>query len=697
MRIMRAILFILVCVSNINSQNAISIVRWIGGVAIPVDIANCGDDRVFVVEKAGKIRIIENDKLVQAPFLDIVLKVRSSGGEQGLLGLAFHPDYRQNGFFYVNYTDRSNPTLTVIERYKVTSDRNKADSTSGQVIMTFVQPYSNHNGGCLKFGKDGYLYIGTGDGGSANDPQNYGQNKKSRLGKMLRIDVDTTAGFKIPLTNPFINDTSYLKEIWAMGLRNPWRYSFDEMTGDLWIGDVGQGNWEEIDFEPANSTGGKNYGWRCYEGNHDFNLNGCNAKTTYTFPLHEYLSDENINGCSVTGGYVYRGDKYPSLYGKYLYGDYCSGKIWLLNRMSGNMYTNILAYDYTNNVLTTFGEDAAGNLYFADAGTSSIYKIADTCKLKIAVITTDPSCHGISDGKAITDLPNGENASFIWSTGDTTRELKNLAPGQYSVKVIYNQCLAETEFIINAILPDSMCLTIPNQLTVCEPDSILLSACNPVEAQSFQWYKDGVLQMNLNGKEIWIHESGAYQVAYSDSLGCVSLLSNPVVINVYSKPVAPVLSLQRDTLTATAGYAMYEWYLEDTSINISNENFIKLSTEGSYKVIAIDSNGCRSNPSLPVVYIPTQNKNMYQQNATFRIRPNPVQNNLFLENEIIPTVDRLNYKIISIQDIEVRNGVIRQFKDSANIDVSDLIPGVYWLMIQVDRRSELLNFIKANN
>jgi glucose/arabinose dehydrogenase len=676
------------------SQNGISIRKWIGGVSIPVDITNCGDDRVFIIEKTGKIRIVENDKLLAEPFLDIVSKVRSSGNEQGLLGLTFHPNYSTNGYFYVNYTNRSNPTLTVIERYQVSANKYKADSLSGQILMTYVQPYANHNGGCLKFGKDGYLYIGAGDGGSANDPQNNGQNRKAMLGKILRIDVDTSSGYKIPSTNPFIRDTNYLKEIWALGMRNPWRFSFDKLTGDLWIGDVGQDTWEEIDFEQANSKGGRNYGWRCYEGNHDFNLSGCNPKSTFTFPLHEYLSDENTNGCSVTGGYVYRGDKYPSLYGKYIYCDYCSGKFWILNRINDSSYTNVLAYDYANNSVTTFGEDNNGNLYFADAVTSSIYKIADTCQFSFKVVTNDPSCFGGSDGSAKTDLNNVLGAKFNWSNGDTVAEVHNLSPGMYSIKVLYNQCLAESKFEIHSRQQDSACISMPAVTEICALDSALLMACDRKNVMGYLWYKDSILQSRLQSRQVWVNESGNYQLALLDSAGCVSSFSSAIKIIVHPLPDRPQLSLQKDTLFATPGYAGYRWFLNGLFLGASTINNWIALTSGEYTVEGIDSNQCHSALSLPVQYIPVNTINAETTSSFFTLQPNPVHDILIIESRQRRTIHNLKYRIVNRDNKEVRNSILSDFKDSVKMNVSELIPGVYWITIQQNNQFEKHSFLK---
>lgn len=340
----------------------------------PVDITNAGDERLFIVEKAGYIRILSKDGQVNStPFLNIDTLINDLG-ERGLLGLAFHPAYSDNGYFFVNYTN--NDGNTVVARYEVSdSDPDVADHSSASILLTIVQPFSNHNGGDLNFGPDGYLYIALGDGGDGGDPQNHGQRRQSLLGKILRIDVDNGDPYAIPEDNPFAQTDETLDEIWALGLRNPWRFSFDRMTGDMWIGDVGQGNLEEIDFQAAASTGGENYGWRCYEGTVPYNTNDCGASTDYTFPIHAYESNLPI-GCSVTGGFVYRGATFPLLYGKYIYADYCSGKIWALEQDESGEWINTELFDGPNSRYVSFGEDHEGELYLAGIN-GDIYQVQD--------------------------------------------------------------------------------------------------------------------------------------------------------------------------------------------------------------------------------------------------------------------------------------------------------------------------------
>jgi glucose/arabinose dehydrogenase len=362
------------CQPNVNPTSLI-LTPFASGFNQPVDISNAGDDRLFIVEQAGFIKIVSvSGNVNTVPFLDIDDRVKS-GGEQGLLGLAFHPNYSENGFFYVNYTGAGDSTH--ISRFSVNpANPDLADTGSEMKLMTIYQPFQNHNGGDLVFGPDGYLYIGLGDGGSAGDPGNRAQNPMEYLGKMLRIDVDGGLPYSIPETNPYYGNPSVLNEIWALGLRNPWRFSFDKLTGDLWIGDVGQNAIEEIDFQPASSQGGENYGWRCYEGNDAYNTEGCLPENNYTFPVHSY-SHSATNSCSVTGGFVYRGSQFPNYYGKYFFADYCSDKIWTLVNESGT-WTASLMGQFSGNNFSTFGEGVDGRLYIAGHSSGIIFQIGDT-------------------------------------------------------------------------------------------------------------------------------------------------------------------------------------------------------------------------------------------------------------------------------------------------------------------------------
>jgi glucose/arabinose dehydrogenase len=347
--------------------NAYALRRIVSGLERPVYLTHAGDTtgRLFVVEQSGRIRILQNGALLADPFLDLTDLVNDSGNEQGLLGLAFHPDYAANGLFFVNYTDANGDTAVV--RYSVSADPNRADPASAKMILQVAQPFPNHNGGDLAFGPDGYLYIGLGDGGSAGDPQGNGQNLKALLGKLLRIDVNPGDPYGIPPDNPFVGHPEARPEIWAYGLRNPWRYSFDRATGDLYIADVGQNAYEEIDYQPAGSQGGENYGWNFMEGAHPFKGQ---APAGLTAPVAEY--SHQVGGCSVTGGYVYRGPSLPALNGVYLYGDYCSGQVWALYR-SGSSWENVALLNAFFTI-SSFGEDANGEVYVLDHGGGAVYQ-----------------------------------------------------------------------------------------------------------------------------------------------------------------------------------------------------------------------------------------------------------------------------------------------------------------------------------
>lgn len=387
MNCLKILTFLLLFPVLLTAQDVI-LVEYASGFVRPVDIVHAGDDRLFVVERNGRIKIIDgNGDVLSTLFLDISSQVTSSNSnqdERGLLGLAFHPDYIFNGFFYVNYINNSGDTR--ISRFTVDTDNpNVADPNSEVILMTIDQPFGNHNGGGLKFGPDGYLYIGLGDGGSFDDPGNRSQNPQTLLGKMLRIDVNSGNPYAIPPDNPFVNDNSTLDEIWALGLRNPWRYSFDRMTGDLWMGDVGQGQWEEIDFEPAGSSGGLNYGWRCYEGDQAYITGGCDDASAYTLPAHDY----NHNGfthCSVTGGFVYWGCEFPDLQGHYIYADYCSGRFWSLTPDGTGGWTNQEVGSYPGYDISTFGEGVDGELYTARLGQGRIYKITTDMEFTVEIV-----------------------------------------------------------------------------------------------------------------------------------------------------------------------------------------------------------------------------------------------------------------------------------------------------------------------
>lgn len=342
------------------------------GLASPVDLQSItGDSRLFVVEQPGRIRLVRGGALLPTPLLDITNRV-GAGGERGLLGLAFHPAAAQNGRLFVNYTDRGGDTR--LAEFRMTPGADTADAGSERVLLALAQPFANHNGGALAFGRDGFLYVALGDGGSGGDPQGHGQNLGSLLGKILRLDVDGATPYAVPAANPFVGRAGARPEIWAFGLRNPWRISIDRASGDLWIGDVGQGSREEVDVGFATQGGGQNYGWNTTEGTLCFNpAQGCST-AGITMPVLEYTT--RTEGCAITGGHVYRGCRMPALAGHYFYADFCSGFVRSLRLENG---VAVDRRDWTTQLRgisapTSFGVDAEGELYVVDQD-GEIYKL----------------------------------------------------------------------------------------------------------------------------------------------------------------------------------------------------------------------------------------------------------------------------------------------------------------------------------
>ena len=372
-----------------GSEPGIYAQRVTQGFSLPIFVTPApGDNRLFVVEQGGRVRIVSGGAIEQQDFIDLSGVVRS-GGERGLLGMAFHPNYQSNRFVYFNFTQQTGviTTSTFIARFTAAPDGNTADLASRFDIIEYNQPFSNHNAGWFDFGPDGFMYIPTGDGGSANDSLNSAQRLNTLLGKILRIDVDVGSPYVVPASNPFIGVEGAFIEIWAYGLRNPFRCSFDRETGDLWLGDVGQSAREEVKFQPASRTGGENYGWKVAEGFACLGGSGtCGTDPEFTPPIHDYPNP--TVGQSVTGGYVYRGKAIPELQGLYIFGDFVSRRIFTLDRNTKGApvvverTADLIAGDAANvDGLPTFGEDNFGELYFTSYRTGELFKIRRTVSI----------------------------------------------------------------------------------------------------------------------------------------------------------------------------------------------------------------------------------------------------------------------------------------------------------------------------
>ncbi len=356
------------------------------GLSSPVDIVNAGDgsNRLFIVNQGGTVRILSGGVLQPGNFLDIPDSL-STGGERGLLSIAFHPNYTANRYFFIYYT-ATNGDIRITRFQTQAGNPNAADENTGVVLLTIPKPFANHNGGKLNFGPDGNLYFGTGDGGSGGDPNNLAQNGNSLLGKMIRINVDnfsTPPYYTIPSDNPYVNDPNVRDEIFAIGLRNPWRWSFDRLTHDAWIADVGQGAWEEINFRSLASSGGINYGWRCYEGNAAYNTAGCQPQASYISPIFVYPHVFATGGFSVTGGYVYRGTEFAAMYGYYICADYVSGNVWLINPNGSGGWNSSLQSGLPGNI-SGFGEAENGDMYAASLN-GTVYKVITSTVLPVTL------------------------------------------------------------------------------------------------------------------------------------------------------------------------------------------------------------------------------------------------------------------------------------------------------------------------
>ncbi|GAB4429186.1 MAG: hypothetical protein OHK0039_47800 [Bacteroidia bacterium] len=589
-RLSAALAMLAALLAPAQAQPVLTLDTFLTGFDQPVDIAHAGDERLFVVEKFGKIWIVDTTgQGARRLFLDIGDRI-VAGGERGLLGLAFAPDYATSGVFYVAYNGPgSSGGRNTLARYRVSSDPDSADSASGEVLLQQAKPHANHNGSDLAFGPDGYLYMSLGDGGGGGDPNDYGQNPQTYLGKMLRLDVSDSTGYRIPPTNPFVGDPGVWDEIWALGLRNPWRFSFDRLTGDLWIGDVGQGGYEEIDFQPAASPGGENYGWRCMEGEAIYNPLGCGTVDGYTLPAYAY---DHTPGRSVTGGYVYRGQRYPALAGYYVFGDYASGRCWTLHPRSGLSGWDLLFHlQSTANNLSCFGEDASGELYAAGHGNGVIYRIGERCfGLTVQATLTAERCPGTQDGRIDLALSGGRGSYEIaWAHGPTALHLDSLAGGTYTVEVgDAGGCLRQLTLVLPttpipqpAILGDSV-------QAFCLGSDLVLRADAVPPGYHYRWLRDG-LPLPGDTAVRTVGGAGVYTLALDGP--CPADSSAPVFVTALDTPLVQV-SVAGDSLLAVGASGDYQWFWEGEALPGATQAWLVPERGGLYSVAVRDPAGC---------------------------------------------------------------------------------------------------------
>jgi glucose/arabinose dehydrogenase len=679
------------------AQPKLQLVDFATGFDRPVDIAHCGDSRLFIVEQDGKIWVLDTfGNRLPEPFLDIDGRVNSSGNEQGLLGLAFPQDYAQSGHFFVYYTKNNGGDTRVARFSRLADNANKADPNSELTIIEEDQPFSNHNGGCIKFGPDGYLYIALGDGGSGGDPQNNGQKKNTLLGKILRINVNNSSAsepYVVPADNPFVNDPAYRPEIWSLGWRNPWRFSFDRLTGDMWIGDVGQGAREEIDFEPA-GTGGRNYGWRCYEGTQTYNTGGCLGASNYAPPIFEYNNPSQ--GCSVTGGFVYRGTQYSDLYGMYLHADYCSGRIWGTRRAangsaSTTQLANLSDYEYS-----AFGEDKDGEMYVALLGTGKIQRVREICSaFQVSPSSVNsPVCAGSLSGWVFLETSGGAGTvSYLWSNSETTEDIVYLNPGTYIVVATDgNNCIRRDTFEIGNASPAAPIL-LSGDLVLCGDDSITLTTAEAPQDYGYQWLLNGDLLLDATDQTLVVQAPGAYAVQYSTTVGgaCNSLVSSAVNIE-QEISVPPGISAVGDSVFALQPCGNNcQWLLNGDAIPGATEPFYIAQVSGDYALQTLSDNGCPLRSTAIAVEV--SGTRLPTLVTAFQLAPNPTQAEVRLSMRLQRST-AVQLRLLDKTGRQVHSEQLEGGQVEHTLDLGRFPAGNYQLQVQVGGETFVRTLVK---
>lgn len=644
-------------------------------------------NRIFVIEQGGYIKVFTDTGIVTSAdtttFLNVASKVQI-GSETGLLGMAFHPNFSQNGYVYVDYT-RKSPLTTIISRFKVSATNpNKVDPASEKILLQVSQPYSNHNAGSIIFGDDKLLYITLGDGGSGGDPGNRSQNKTVLLGKILRIDVDVPIDdslYQIPPTNPFANNNqNWRKEIYATGVRNPWKISKDPGGSTIWMADVGQNQFEEVDTLRL----GANYGWKVMEGNSAYSACGSCDTSNYEKPILDYPRNQ---GNSITGGFVYRGTEMPKLYGAYIYGDYGSRKVWALKRNPDNTFTNELIFTAPLGV-TSFGLDNKGEIYTVlySATGGRLAKIR--CAPATPVVSAPDLLGCIGDTLTFSG-PTGANlAHYQWSTGDTTRTIKISALGSYSVSLVTTNTFGCSSYasapLAVAILNKPLTPLVPN-VSACAGNPSTVSI--PSSSLSFQWSTGSVLD------SVTLTQSGNYWVIASNAAGCKSdtgyflATFNPV-------PATPVIQQGIDNVITTTAVtnATYKWFLNGSFFSETSLPQLEVTSPGAYTLVVVSDLGCISDTAQP--FTVTQVSPVVA--TAFTVSPNPTKGICLIRLNQAGANAPVKLEVVDIKGAVVYKADLKSTGPDFEypLDISNLAKGTYTVKLERTGKTMVQRLVK---